>query len=491
MNIVLKINGITNASISSSNYLSLNTQIISGQQVVSIKGTLDNNTTKSLSFCVPPNNPNFNYQLFAGRYVKGQFVLCDDPLSEYEYVDSCKDCSTITANVLDKNDSCECACDYRIQGNIGTQSGSCPLTTWGYDLIENGDTTSLTGLSFTGGIMFGQDICLGDGTYKLKINFYRNGQIACSKYVEKECNLCDSINVHQERLITEGGINYNPNTYRFNIDLNNLQNCVSEVKRYFLNELNQAIWVETKPFFSSQTITWQTLIHQEAQKFIFLNSAGDTICSKIINIPDLTCGGFPSNTDIINIGDIENSGSMCCLPLVLKDTSSNYNDIYSIIVYDPISMIPYYSEARDPSYAAPIDLSSGYYLTDICTPNDSTLQYGILFYDSDTTLVNCMNFDSLCTSYNRRSYSYIEDLSSYPNPAIDKMTVSYELKEEADVEIELLDHKGDLISSEKLKTQNAGKYTFDFDFTNTKVSIIYILLRANGEEKILKQLIYK
>lgn len=486
MNIVLKINGITNANITSS--LSVNSQVVGSEQVVSIKGSINNNSTKSLTFCFPADSPNFNYQLFAGRYVKGQFVFCDKPLSEYEYVDTCKDCSTIIANVIDKNDSCECACDYRIQGNIGIQSGTCPLTSWGYDLIENGDTTSITGLSFTGGIMFGEDICLGDGDYKLKINFYRNGKIVCSKYAEKECNLCDSITVQIQRLIEENGAIYAPGSVRITIKLRNLDNCITNIG-------GNLITPRPTGGVDSLSINANILdgiytIGQSTRTIHFINAEGDTICSK-----SFTFGSPIYHENMSPYGIVENMndlGGLCCSEVKVKELVTNNIDIYAVMIYDPITMIPYHNEARNPNTASPYDFSgAGHYFTDVCSPSDSVLRYDILLYSGDTILVAHLSFDSLCTSYNRRSSNNIESMSLYPNPTVDKVTLDYELKEDAEVEIELLDHKGSIISTDKLKTKKKGKHSYEFDFIDNQVSIMYILLRSNNEEKILKQLIYK
>lgn len=486
LNIVLKINGITNANVTSSNF-SLTTHIIGNEQVVNVNGTLNNNTSKTLTFCFPANSPNFNYQLFAGIFVKGQFVLCDTPLTEYEYIDSCRDCNTISVNVVDKSDSCECACDYRIQINTGMPNPSCAFNSWGYELIENGDTTSITGLTVSG-TNFYKDICLRDGSYKLKVNFFRNGKIVCAKYIEKDCNLCDSITVKIERLIYENGAIYAPGSARITINLRNLDNCITDIGGNLVmpRPTNGADLIVIEGNVPIEGLN----LGQTTRTIHFLNSEGDTICSKTFTF------GSPIYTENLApmgiVKNIEDLGGLCCSEVIIEELDTNTIDIYSVMIYDPVTMIPYYNEARNPNTASPFDFSgSGHYFTDVCAPADSSVRFNILLYSADTTLVAHLSFDSLCTSNYYRSSSNIESMSLYPNPTIDKVTLEYELKEDAEVEIELLDHKGNIVSTDKLKTKKKGKHSYEFNFKDNQISIVYILLRANGEEKIMKQLIYK
>lgn len=304
----------------------------------------------------------------------------------------------------------------------------------------------------------------------------------CAKYVEKECNLCDSISVHIARLIEDGhGGMYQPGTKQITINLKNLSDCITNVG----GDL-----VPPRATYGDSLIVIESNISevvQHTRTIHFINAEGDTVCSKTFTF------GRPLVVEAFGIvKNMNDFGSLCCSEVRVEELYTSNIDIYAVVIYDPVSMLPYFTEARNSTTSSPFDFSgSGYYFTDICTPSDSVLRYDILLYSADTTLVAHLSFDSLCVSYYGRSSDYIVDLSSYPNPASDVMTVSYELKEEAEVEIDLLDHKGDLISSENLQTQCEGIHTFAFDFTYSKVSIVYILLRASGEERLIKQLIYK
>jgi hypothetical protein len=86
----------------------------------------------------------------------------------------------------------------------------------------------------------------------------------------------------------------------------------------------------------------------------------------------------------------------------------------------------------------------------------------------------------------------VKDFSIYPNPGNEYLQVSYKLEQESEVNIDMLNLQGQVVSTIKGGVQGAGNYMQVFENLNdTKAGMYLIIVRANGKvtntQKWIKQ----
>ena len=83
-------------------------------------------------------------------------------------------------------------------------------------------------------------------------------------------------------------------------------------------------------------------------------------------------------------------------------------------------------------------------------------------------------------------------MSTYPNPAVNNVTLSYELQNNAEkVLVRVLDVTGKVVEHMNLGSQNAGVYTIDMDVTNYAAGTYYYLVNAGAARMAIKMNITK
>ncbi len=80
-------------------------------------------------------------------------------------------------------------------------------------------------------------------------------------------------------------------------------------------------------------------------------------------------------------------------------------------------------------------------------------------------------------------------LTTYPNPAVNNVTVEYTLEKNATgVSITVLDATGHKVLENKYNEQSAGTYTVALDASNLAAGTYFYQLRASGHN-VTKQLV--
>ncbi len=83
-------------------------------------------------------------------------------------------------------------------------------------------------------------------------------------------------------------------------------------------------------------------------------------------------------------------------------------------------------------------------------------------------------------------------MSTYPNPAVNNVTLSYELQNSAEkVLVRVLDASGKVVEHMNLGSQNAGAYTIDMDVANYAAGTYYYLVNAGEARMAIKMNITK
>ncbi|OGU41382.1 MAG: hypothetical protein A2X61_13015 [Ignavibacteria bacterium GWB2_35_12] len=223
--------------------------------------------------------------------------------------------------------------------------------------------------------------------------------------------------------------------------------------------------------------------------FVFLDFRGDTICLKTIcsSCEEHSGGGTGDDPDLI--GDLISIPPFCCagLTIINYDTNSTFPDIYHIKMFDPnYPGIMLYSEDRNPLSDPPFDFSPpGMYLTQVCVPEDSSVNINVLLYDADSVLSCTLCYEGSCESEKMNSQLYIGKFEAYPNPANKSVTFDYELLQSAYVKLELYDHMGNIVDKIFSEKQDKGFYKREYYTYELKEGLYYAVLWAENEYKTI------
>jgi hypothetical protein len=419
-----------------------------------------------------PEDQEFNFTTTTGDTIKGVFVECDKFIDDV-HVSPC--CDHINVNLVEAQNECGCfECGYDIIGNI-TQD-SC-ITSWSIKIeTEGSEDINLVDLPIENNNIQ-HHVCLGDGNHKINLLFYRNGTLVCTREFERQCNPCDNIQIidHSTRDFNKTHIIY-CNPIKSEIRLNGVT-CVDTIE--IINIKNNTV-VKTILVNGLQTL-YDTLSSEPGQEYKMVFKSGNTYCEKLIK---------PRCLEIITSPDPRYQGNVQLSPIPpfclgsLSVISSDTTEIYGISVIDPTNpenLI--YLNTMDPA-GPPFDLSSYMFLTNISVPENSPLIVDICFYDRDTNMVSVIQIDTSCGTY-QQSFSYIESFSVYPNPVDESFTTDYELKDGADVEIEIFNQYGDKVGSYVKQFKLKGKHEEKINSSYLRTGLYYAVLKANNEQKVI------
>ena len=131
-----------------------------------------------------------------------------------------------------------------------------------------------------------------------------------------------------------------------------------------------------------------------------------------------------------------------------------------------------------------------FYVATNCTNNDNTNQHDAIFLSQ----LKIQPHDSFVTSIAKNPGLQAQiSFRLLTNPVSDKIRLEYELKENASVDISLLNMEGKLISllAQNIKKQ-AGLYSESYNLQNNIPSGMYLLhVRLNGQDVVKKLLVSK
>jgi flagellar hook assembly protein FlgD len=83
-------------------------------------------------------------------------------------------------------------------------------------------------------------------------------------------------------------------------------------------------------------------------------------------------------------------------------------------------------------------------------------------------------------------------MTTYPNPAVNNVTLAYELQNNAkNVLVRILDATGKVVEQMNLGTQTAGQYNINLDVNNYAAGTYYFLVNAGSDRMAIKMNITK
>jgi hypothetical protein len=117
------------------------------------------------------------------------------------------------------------------------------------------------------------------------------------------------------------------------------------------------------------------------------------------------------------------------------------------------------------------DTADGFYVTELMT--------GRVLHIANTT-----------TSVKDVTPKNVSNISAYPNPSSDNVTVSYRLEKSTDVNVSLTDQAGSIVYSKDFGKKESGNHTFElkdnsFDIKNISSGIYYLTINSNNSKQTI------
>lgn len=100
--------------------------------------------------------------------------------------------------------------------------------------------------------------------------------------------------------------------------------------------------------------------------------------------------------------------------------------------------------------------------------------------------VGFLLWDTSASPFERMPQEDIRTFSVYPNPSTGHATISYELPESGNVQIQIADAQGNVVKSTVHKDKKAGQYTEQLSVQELKKGVYFIQIRSENEVQTQK-----
>ncbi|MGE5479468.1 MAG: T9SS type A sorting domain-containing protein, partial [Chloroflexota bacterium] len=477
----------------------INQEIANGQRVWTLQGALAQGAEVTFPFSIS-SAYSVDYQITWGEWVDGMLIECDSALLSGRVVKS--DCELIGVTVTDTGDSCLCGAEWKPSEKEITifvpDTQPCVEEVKITRFLPHINPPLIEELTLAGD---GVHVEADSGTYltfrfcpwedwQVKVQLFSGDDKLCeSEFKSPVCD-CDTI-----KITSIWNMIYPSNDklgYKF--DFRKIIDCATA---YDVAEVlpNGALAV-VKPNVAIPDTgisgEWLSSADFEFRKYIIIAKNRDCAppCySDTIKVPPKH---WTNPAQINTTANFLVDSLPCMAGIIARRDDTLSKEIYGITVFEgrePYALL--YSEMRNPASQPPIDLRvpGGYHITNIVFPCDSALKLIVKYWDEDTVCVAVGEIDTTCGSGD--DYEYLESLSAYPNPASEEVTLDYEMKKGAHVELEIIDAQGNTKKKSIKAFKDKGKHSLTFQLDGLQTGIYYVALRAEGEAMARRIVIIK